>query len=399
MGLALFAASSVHASVEHDQYSKLFPFHAEYCALTQIKPKGETAGGPGGHATLYVHGLCKDQNALYPKVIPCSKITDPYLRDHEGVGISVDNEFRNVNWVAVPGYDLFVSGGLSSNDHVNQAAMDEVVRQAIFKRVYEGVHYNDERVNPLQKGFEYQRQVAVKTIGTDLAIQFGRDMRCIRFPIPKKRLTDAANFLNKINERYVDVQPQNRKVKKETYHWSGLHNNCAQLSANILSTLGVRDPIPTELDFVRQLGNIGLPSNGLITLQNQFHNDVLSFSKVRGNSLFWNDLKELHYLPIGVGAISLRYPVIKENDFYDVKLWVVTIAPRQWFKTYRIISNSLEAFNDIHFTQLNSNLDYWYSKYRAELHELKSQSNTRDRMLYQAYIEQQIAHIDQLKQK
>jgi hypothetical protein len=91
-------------------YEKLFPYYVELCAASQFRSKltGE-GGGVAGHAVMYLKGACKDDSAPFPQLRRCHAVaTSPEDPEH-GVGVSVNQMFKNVNWVAVPSYDLFLS--------------------------------------------------------------------------------------------------------------------------------------------------------------------------------------------------------------------------------------------------------------------------------------------------
>jgi hypothetical protein len=199
-GIPLFSllSVSVFASPEHDAYTKIVPFHAEFCALSQIKPIVGKSGGVGGHAIVFIQGLCKDPTVTYPKVVPCSEIADEKARGDGGVGISVDSEYRNINWAAYPGYDLFSNGyGYDETMVVNQAALDRVIQDVLAKNVFQGVKFNAAVLpnqHPYEDTDEYRREVAVSTLGTDYAIQFGRDMKCVRFPLAEAKLVEGAKL-------------------------------------------------------------------------------------------------------------------------------------------------------------------------------------------------------------
>ena len=67
IGLIGCAPMSRDLAVDLDEglYSRLFPYYAELCALSEIKKKPGfgveiISGGPGGHAVLYLNGACRD---------------------------------------------------------------------------------------------------------------------------------------------------------------------------------------------------------------------------------------------------------------------------------------------------------------------------------------------------
>ncbi|TMC37534.1 MAG: hypothetical protein E6J24_00235, partial [Chloroflexi bacterium] len=49
-------------------YDRLFPYYVEVSAVTQLRPRGERAGGPGGHATMFIGGASRDPSIGYPRL-------------------------------------------------------------------------------------------------------------------------------------------------------------------------------------------------------------------------------------------------------------------------------------------------------------------------------------------
>src|SRR6516225_8478485 len=100
-------------------------------------------GGVAGHAIMYIKGACKDEQAPYPQLRRC-RVAATQLSDPEhGAGVSVGRWFRNVNWVAIPGYELFYQGNLKFGQRLTQAHFEETVRDAIENGVYKGVEFHD----------------------------------------------------------------------------------------------------------------------------------------------------------------------------------------------------------------------------------------------------------------
>ena len=93
-------------------YDQLFPYYVELCATSQFRSKLKGEGGVAGHAVMYIKGACKDEQAPFPQLRRC-RVAATRLDDAEhGAGVSVNRWFRNVNWVAIPGYELFYQGNL-----------------------------------------------------------------------------------------------------------------------------------------------------------------------------------------------------------------------------------------------------------------------------------------------
>jgi hypothetical protein len=103
----------------HRIYNSLFPYYAEVCTVTRYRQRARTpggrenTGGTGGHATLFLHGACRDDPSTIPQLRLCADAVD--LTDADsGVGVSVNQVFRNVVWNAVPGRRAFFHGGLEA---------------------------------------------------------------------------------------------------------------------------------------------------------------------------------------------------------------------------------------------------------------------------------------------
>jgi hypothetical protein len=124
-------------------YDQLFPYYVELCATSQFRSKEKGRGGVTGHAVMYIKGACQDEQAPYPQLRRC-RVRATRLDDPEhGVGVSVGRWFRNVNWVAVPGYSLFFRGGLGPGERLTDARLDATLREAIDRGVYRGVELHE----------------------------------------------------------------------------------------------------------------------------------------------------------------------------------------------------------------------------------------------------------------
>ena len=123
-------------------YDQLFPYYVELCATSQFRSKLKGEGGVAGHAVMYIKGACKDEQAPFPQLRRC-RVTATELNDPEhGAGVSVGRWFRNVNWVAIPGYELFYQGNLKFGEPLTQAHFDATAHDAISKGVYKGVEFH-----------------------------------------------------------------------------------------------------------------------------------------------------------------------------------------------------------------------------------------------------------------
>jgi len=91
---------------EHDE---MYPHSIELCAISQIRPIHDEKGGSYGHALMYLNGVCIKENSPYPQLKMCEPEDIELLDADAGVGISVNKLFKNINWIAIPGKQLFLS--------------------------------------------------------------------------------------------------------------------------------------------------------------------------------------------------------------------------------------------------------------------------------------------------
>ena len=365
---------------EYFVYRELFKTHVEYCGATQIKSKKFGEGGPGGHAFLFIEGLCKDVSKNYPSVIPCSELKNA---DHTGVGISVDSDYENVNWVAVPDHELFMHGAPDVNAAINAKAIDNVIAKAKALRVFQGVLMKETAVPRDQSADQYEAGVIEYAIGTDLAMRYGRNLECVRMPFPPSKLKDIATYLNDLNKRYY--------LGGEKYEWNMVSNNCAHVSNKVFAILGAREEIRSELPKYEQIFNLAIPMNGLRTLQAVIHEGPIAFADVYLNERARSTLETLSWLPTQVGGISSRYAAYHaRNELYETQeLKAITIIPKnlvQWGDNL----DGYEAFFKPEFTQLKANMQFWKLRYQTLLEDQGSSKRLSGfQSKYQAYLKEQ----------
>ena len=164
------------------EYEKLFPYYVELCATSQFQSKltGE-GGGPAGHAIIYIKGACNDENTPFPQLRRCRGVATSLKDPEHGAGVSVNHLFKNVNWVATPGYELVFSGGLAPGERLTLARFRAVEQQAIAKGIYRGVAFH--RFEGATSDTELRAFLERAGIGTDLALKFARSVFCARLPV------------------------------------------------------------------------------------------------------------------------------------------------------------------------------------------------------------------------
>src|SRR5215831_18324696 len=154
-------------------YEKLFPYYVELCAASQFRSKvtGE-GGGPAGHAILYIKGACKDDDAPFPQLRRCHGIATNLKDPEHGAGVSVNQMFRNVNWVATSGYEFVFRGDLAPGERLTSVRFEAVEEKAIAMGIYKGVSFHPFQGATSDSDLrDFLRRAG---IGTDLALQFAR---------------------------------------------------------------------------------------------------------------------------------------------------------------------------------------------------------------------------------
>lgn len=335
--LALTTLSAQAAYEDH------FPTYFEYCTASQWKTVEGDKGGPAGHGFTYIQGLCKDYSQNYPQVLPCDEVSaeSKSRYPHEGVGISLDLTFSNVSWVAVPGRDLLISGE-TERKPIQEEDIRPHVQKIIDLRVFEGVKLKPAAFQTLQIGSpEYNEKAALSTLGTDHAVNWARELHCVKIPFHKSKLKAVSEFLNQSNLKYKDG-PE--------YKWSMISNNCAHLSINTSHVLGINGSIGTDQFILKQLTNLAVPANLFM-----MYADLAVLNKPKARSAF---------TPLQVGSLLSYYPAYETGSKFDTKdlkmmtLWRVKkplkllMNPRKYLK-YQTAEN----------TDLKANATKWRSLY------------------------------------
>ena len=232
-------------------YDQLFPYYVELCATSQFRSKLKGEGGVAGHAVMYIKGACKDEQAPYPQLRRC-RIAATDLSDPEhGAGVTVGRWFRNVNWVAIPGYELFYQGNLKFGERLTQAHFEGTVRNAIEKGVYKGVEFHD--YPSANSGGGLENFVVNEGIGTDFALQFARSVFCARLPITEPMLDEIIAFLNDKNREYAEGEAD--------YNWSVWADNCAHTLRNALAAANIWTPLSVQAVKLRQIFNLAVQTS------------------------------------------------------------------------------------------------------------------------------------------
>ena len=374
------------------EYERLFPYYVELCAASQFQSKltGE-GGGPAGHAILYIKGACKDDEAPFPQLRRCRGVATSLKDPEHGAGVSVNQLFKNVNWVATPGYELVFSGGLAPGERLTLARFRAVEQQAIAKGIYRGVAFH--RFEGATSDTELRAFLERAGIGTDLALKFARSVFCARLPVTEAMLEPIIKFLNDKNREYAEGEAD--------YNWSAWADNCSHTMRNALAAANIWSPLSVRTTKIRQIFNLAIPANEFVNLAELMtEGDTEDYREILRDGPRRDAFHEFDWLPTRQGALLKTLPVHDPNDLYDTTFRLFTLqSPLLRGKTQRAIDLlSVERFVD-----LNTNLHYFARRYNAILAQhdeqrdsLASVRGTRFRRvegLYYDYIRSQSTEV------
>ena len=336
-------------------YDQLFPYYVELCATSQFRSKLKGEGGIAGHAVMYIKGACKDEKAPFPQLRRC-RVAATELDDPEhGAGVSVGRWFRNVNWVATPGYELFYQGNLKNGEPLTEAHFKATVHDAIDKGVYKGVEFHD--APSVGAGASLDDFVATEGVGTDLALQFARSVFCARLPVTEPMLEEIIAFLNDKNREYAEGEAD--------YNWSVWADNCSHTLRNALAAANIWSPLSVRAVKFRQIFNLAVPANEFANLAALgTEGNISDYREIQRDGPKRDALHEFHWLPTRHGALLKTLPVHEPNELYDTTFRLFTLqSPFRMGKT----AHTIELLSDDRFVNLAANLHYFREKYDAIL--------------------------------
>jgi hypothetical protein len=377
------------------EYEKLFPYYVELCAASQFRSKltGE-GGGPAGHAILYIKGACKDEDAPFPQLRRCRRVATSLKDPEHGAGVSVNQMFKNINWVATPGYDLVFPGGLAPGERLTLARFEAIEQTAIAKDIYKGVTFH--RFAGAASDTDLRDFLPRAGIGTDLALQFARSVFCARLPVTERMLDPIIKFLNDKNREYAEGEAD--------YNWSAWADNCSHTMRNALAAANIWSPLSVRATKIRQIFNLAVPANEFVNLAELMTGgDLDDYRDILRDGARRDAFHEFNWLPTRQGALLKTLPVHDPNDLYDTTFRLFTLqSPFLRGKTQRAIA----LLSDQRFVDLNTNLHYFKQRYdtilaqhderRDDLASLRGTPFRRVEQLYYDYIHSQSAEVQSM---
>jgi len=283
---ALGLASDFPSTLNPSQYDQLFERSVKFCTMTKVHRKGSSAGGAFAHAVLFFKNACIDTNYAYPQIRRCTE-NDPI----KGVGVSVNKIFKNVNWVAIPGQELFFYGDLKDDEVLNQKSKNRVISKVVPLGIYQGIQVKDAVLAQKPSTMDETWFKVDKSLDTDFAVNFGRDIYCANVPLTNQMLDQGIEFVNLANIVHADevrlnsyelkyIAPKdlkdinliNAKAKESPhaidYNWNGISENCAHLAYNIFAAMGLVPAKKIKAGFGHILSSMAVPSDRWVSLLN-----------------------------------------------------------------------------------------------------------------------------------
>ena len=302
------------AEIDMGIYNSLFPYYIEACAVTQYHKRGAKPGGWGGHATIFLNGAEIEPGAGYPRLRLPSAGADRSSFD-SGVGVSVNQIFTNVTWVAIPGRWEFFRGGLAAEQILDDSLYEAAVQRATAAGWFGGIAVKDKLTRQKPHGMPLQEFVVRHSIGTDFAMNFARTAYCARQPLTREALGRAIAYLNAVNDG----------ARERGYSWDAYTNNCSHVVHNAVAAAGVWDPkearSPGPMNVVRDVASVAralvlgrmsdfsFPANTFVRLYEAGNErpleDALAASRNHDVARTMND----GWLSTGPGALIATYPM------------------------------------------------------------------------------------------
>lgn len=298
-------------------YAAVYPYYAEFCALSQIMKKtgfgADIRGQVGGHAVLYLNGACRDQETDYPTLNLCDQHAGTPM---DGVGLSMNAHFSNAKWVAIPGRAFFFDGGLPPHHGLTRADYVRAKDRAKQLRIYSAVTFHpevfDEKpVNVSQDDWKYE-----VSISTDYATSFGRGRFCARNPVTRAQMARMIAFLNAQNAPYRDG--------REEFHWSVFQDNCIHLAHNALAAAGIWQEWPINRSPLVAIFDFPVPKNEFVNLMRRTNDPAsVDLSALYNDEATRRSLAEFDSLPWHPGAVAEARSPQQSNDVYDTALKLI----------------------------------------------------------------------------
>ena len=346
--------------IDESLYTSIYPYFAEFCAVSEFsKKKGSDvdldSGGPGGHAVFYLNGACRVQDAGYPELALCDDPPDRMAG--RGVGISVNEHYRNANWVATEGRDFFYDGAIAPGEGVTRAGYARTQEQAKAMGILDGVVFHRKALTDKPAGMSERDFMYEVSVATDYGIDLARDRYCARVPLDRGRMSTIVHYLNALNEPY--------RTGRAEFRWNVLRDNCAYLAHNALASVGFWPMWSTERPLLVAAFSFPVPKNEFVNLMRRTNDmDISGPEALYADDQARTALLEQGRLLTQPGALAEARPVMRPNEVYGTNLRLIFYDD----PTFGHYQHRFEQiFHEPRYTDLGSNLMHFSTLYATIL--------------------------------
>jgi hypothetical protein len=349
------ATARINAGPDDVFYEQFYPYFAELSALTEIRKKPgfgiRLHSGMGGHALLYLSGVRLDRQAGHPTLKLCGADEPPA---NHGVGISVNANYKNANWVAAEGYDFVYSGALQRGERVTPAVHERTQERAKAMGLLDGVEFHDHLFRNKPPGMPERDFMYEISIANDYAVRFGRDIYRARVPLDRVRMASIVDYFNALNAPY--------RGGHKVFSWHVINNNCSHVTHNALAAAHICAPWPTGKFIPIAAFNFPVPKNEFVDLMRRTNDlPIDDADAVYRDKFARQALLEADVLPSAPGGLAIVQPAIPHNDVYDTEnLRLIFYGNPFWGPYPRRFARILR---EPRYFDLRANLNYFAAAY------------------------------------
>jgi len=352
-------ADSVAPSPDEAYYERFYPYHAELCALSELRKKPgfgvPVQSGMGGHSLLYLSGVCLDRRAGYPMLRLCDPDAPP---TRHGVGISVNAHYKNANWVAVEGRDFVWRGALKPGERLTREAYGRTQDRAKAMCLLDHIEFHDHLFRRKPHGMSKRDYMYEISVATDYAACFGRHAYRARVPLDRRRMSAIVDFLNDLNAPYRDGS--------RVFRWKVFNNNCSHVAHNALAAGGIWAPWPTGQFFAFAMLNFPVPKNEFVDLISRTNDlPIHDVEAMYEDSEARRALFGANVLPTAHGALAVAMPAVRDNEIYETERLRLIFYDNPFWGPYR--PRFARIFSEPRYFDLRANLRHFASVYEAAL--------------------------------